>query len=271
MILVSVLINGDSQSVIQGVLYLVFGNIFFILFTFSYVVVIIRGPTSTLDYGEIIQVVPRLEAQHPKPHLDHYLLIGDIAKKEPLKIPLHPGERARFCGICEKIKPLRTHHCSSCKKCVIKMDHHCPWFGECIGFSNYKAFILSLFWAVILCIWLFGTLLQQLIWELVNDKLHGASVQYLVICSLAFLLWIAANSLLIYHLYLISYNVTTLEHLEMARGERMMNWNCPYSYGTISANYYEIFGDVWWKWFSPMESGVSDPIKQGGMTFAKAK
>lgn len=330
--LVSVLINGDSQSVVQGVLYLVFGNIFFLLFIATYLVVPIKGPSSTEDWGDLVQVVPRLSPEHPKPHLDHYLLIdggfgnnfsdGDsdvesvastnnntnnntnntnsinntnntnnhthnnnnvyrennkkylnntskIQKSKTIKkIPLPPGERARYCGICQKMKPLRTHHCSTCKRCILKMDHHCPWFGECIGFRNYKAFILSLWWTVLLCIWLFATLLQQLIWELVNDKLHGASVQYLVICSLALLFWIASNSLLAYHLYLLCYNVTTLEHLEMARGDRM-NWNCPYSYGSISANYYQVFGEHWWQWFDAFHT--VDPLGQGGLTFAKAK
>jgi len=60
--------------------------------------------------------------------------------------------RARYCQKCNYTKPDRTHHCSICKRCILKMDHHCPWLGNCIGFANYKAFVLFLVYLTVFCV-----------------------------------------------------------------------------------------------------------------------
>lgn len=82
-------------------------------------------------------------------------------------LPTHPG---RYCGICNTPKPPRCHHCSECARCILKMDHHCPWFNNCVGWGNYKFFWLSLTHGLILCIFIFTTLLQELIWELAHSE-----------------------------------------------------------------------------------------------------
>ncbi|CAL5976800.1 Palmitoyltransferase [Hexamita inflata] len=51
----------------------------------------------------------------------------------------------RSCSVCNKVKPVRSHHCSQCKRCVLKMDHHCPWVANCIGANNYSSFFQLLF------------------------------------------------------------------------------------------------------------------------------
>lgn len=64
-----------------------------------------------------------------------------------------------WCYKCDALKPPRTHHCSICNVCVTKMDHHCPWMGNCVGFANYKAFVLMCTYGCGLalsaqCVWL---------------------------------------------------------------------------------------------------------------------
>lgn len=69
----------------------------------------------------------------------------------------------RFCEKCQLIKPDRAHHCSVCSTCVLKMDHHCPWVNNCVGFHNYKFFMLFLAYALLYCIFITATSLQYLI------------------------------------------------------------------------------------------------------------
>lgn len=75
----------------------------------------------------------------------------------------------RFCGFCllKKVKiifkwykiynwkPDRAHHCRKCKRCIRKMDHHCDFLGCCIGYNNYKSFMLTLIYLTALLVFSF--------------------------------------------------------------------------------------------------------------------
>ncbi|XP_068115955.1 uncharacterized protein [Hyperolius riggenbachi] len=55
--------------------------------------------------------------------------------EEQSKILLYlPGARSSSCN-----------HCHSCNVCVLRRDHHCTLLGKCVGFTNYRYFICSLF------------------------------------------------------------------------------------------------------------------------------
>nr|PVC52310.1 hypothetical protein MACL_00000840 [Theileria orientalis] len=48
----------------------------------------------------------------------------------------------KWCCNCRVYKEPRTKHCYTCKRCVNRFDHHCPWLSNCIGYNNYKLFLL---------------------------------------------------------------------------------------------------------------------------------
>ena len=53
----------------------------------------------------------------------------------------------RYCETCKLLKPERCHHCRQCGKCILRMDHHCNWLYNCIGWTNYKYFLVFLMYA----------------------------------------------------------------------------------------------------------------------------
>lgn len=58
----------------------------------------------------------------------------------------------RYCYSCETHTPPRCSHCHDCNVCVLRRDHHCVFFGQCVGFRNYRYFLTCLFfmWAGLL-------------------------------------------------------------------------------------------------------------------------
>ena len=58
------------------------------------------------------------------------------------------------CNICRVSVNFATKHCRFCKKCVLAFDHHCLWLNNCIGGLNYKQFLILLFLAEILLIYI---------------------------------------------------------------------------------------------------------------------
>ncbi|KAI4871333.1 hypothetical protein NFI96_003130 [Prochilodus magdalenae] len=99
----------------------------------------------------------------------------EILKKVARDLPIYTrtGSGAiRYCDLCQLIKPDRCHHCSTCDQCVLKMDHHCPWVNNCVGFSNYKFFVLFLGYSMLYCVFIAATVLQYFIkfWTLCRRR-----------------------------------------------------------------------------------------------------
>ncbi|KAK9718894.1 DHHC palmitoyltransferase [Popillia japonica] len=159
----------------------------------------------------------------------------------------------RYCEKCRLIKPDRAHHCSVCGICILKMDHHCPWVNNCIGFTNYKFFVLFLGYALIYCIYVALTTMQYVI------KLwHGGRFHILFLFFVALMFAISLVSLFCYHCYLVLHNRTTLEAFRapiFITGPDKQGFNL----GKMD-NFREVFGIQPNLWLIPVSTSLGDGV-----------
>lgn len=142
--------------------------------------------------------------------------------------------------------------------------------NNCVGFSNYKLFVLLNLYGFIFCAFVAATLLQILIWQLVEGRLIGNSIQFLIICVYAFGVGLCCLTLFLLHCYLISINRTTIEHMEYKdlKKEGYLNddwYGYNYDVGW-KENWAQAFGDNPWLWMIPISSPSS---KCDGVVFPK--
>uniref|UniRef100_A0A4W6CW02 Palmitoyltransferase n=1 Tax=Lates calcarifer TaxID=8187 RepID=A0A4W6CW02_LATCA len=223
--------------------YLVIFHIFLTMFIWSYWKTIWSKPAGPSKFAlpraekELYEREERAETQQ------------EILKKVARNLPVYTrtaGRAIRYCDNCQVIKPDRCHHCSTCEM-----------VNNCVGFSNYKYFVLFLAYASLYCVVICATVIQYFIkfWTKQLPDTH-AKFHILFLFFVAALFFISILSLLGYHLWLVGKNRTTIEAFRapvFANGPDKNGFSLGFS-----RNVAEVFGDQAKYWFFPVFSSLGD-------------
>ncbi|XP_055685929.1 palmitoyltransferase ZDHHC20-B isoform X3 [Lutzomyia longipalpis] len=246
-------------SIAERAILLILFHLFFLMFMWSYYQTIFT-PIGTVPPKQFrippneVDKLNRAENEEAQKRI-----LEAFARELPVVNRTITGA-VRYCEKCQHVKPDRCHHCSVCGVCVLKMDHHCPWVGNCIGFTNYKFFILFLGYALTFCLYVALSSLPYFL-QFWQGELEGGMGRFHIV----FLFFIAAMfavslvSLFVYHIYLVTLNRTTLEAFRAPIFRGTGPDKNGFSLGRLS-NFQEVFGDQKVLWFLPIFTSVGDGV-----------
>nr|XP_055039037.1 palmitoyltransferase ZDHHC20-B isoform X1 [Misgurnus anguillicaudatus] len=252
----------------EKIIYLVVFHLSFIMFVWSYWKTIFTRPANPSKEFCLPKAEKEQYEKEQRPETQQ-----DILRRVASGLPLYTRTGAgaiRYCDRCQVIKPDRCHHCSACDMCVLKMDHHCPWVNNCVGFSNYKFFILFLTYSLIYCLFIAASVLQYFIkfWTLCRRKSAencpksdptespNAKFHVLFLFFVAAMFCISILSLFTYHLWLVGKNRSTIEAFRAPVFRNGPDKN-GFSLG-FSKNIAQVFGDQKKYWLLPIFTSQGD-------------
>ncbi|KAJ6609380.1 DHHC palmitoyltransferase-domain-containing protein [Mycena sp. CBHHK59/15] len=167
----------------------------------------------------------------------------------------------RYCRMCERPKPPRTHHCRQCGRCVLRMDHHCPWVNNCVGHFNHGHFIRFLFYVDLACSYHLAMVTRRVFYSMGKrywDEPDNVELVFIILNFVAcvpVLLSVGAFSL--YHFSGLMGNTTTIEGWEkdkvatMVRRGKIREVGLYFSIGR-RRNIESILGENPWLWCWPI-------------------
>ncbi|KAM6923732.1 palmitoyltransferase ZDHHC15B [Xenentodon cancila] len=197
-------------NTLEKVAYLLAFHVCFVMFSWTYWKSIFTSPATPCKKFQLSYSDKQRYEMEERPDAQKQIL-AEIAKKLPIFTRAQSGA-IRFCDRCQVLKPDRCHHCSICETCVLKMDHHCPWVNNCVGFSNYKFFLLFLAYSILYCIFIAATVFQYFLKFWVGDLPNGpAKFHVLFLMFVALMFFFSLTFLFGYHCWLVAQNRSTLE------------------------------------------------------------
>ncbi len=165
-------------------------------------------------------------------------------------------QKKHYCPYCKIIRPERSHHCRECKKCILKMDHHYEILNSCVGYYNYRPWLVFVFFSTIILLFIMLTMIDGISFYL--DKMnYGIETinckVFLFTFVLIIIAFISVGELLITHLLFILKGVTTIEDKSRNMMDQIVGKDNP-DKPDVGFMYQmmEIFGRNCCKWFMPI-------------------
>uniref|UniRef100_A0A3B3QIS7 Palmitoyltransferase n=1 Tax=Paramormyrops kingsleyae TaxID=1676925 RepID=A0A3B3QIS7_9TELE len=243
------------SNTLEKAAYLLVFHACFVMFLWTYWKSIFTPPSTPGKKFHLSYSDKERYDKEDRPDVQKHILM-EVAKKLPIFTRTTSGA-IRFCDRCQLLKPDRCHHCSVCETCVLKMDHHCPWVNNCVGFSNYKFFLLFLTYSMLYCVFIAATVFRYFLkfWsgELPNVQ---AKFHVLFLMFVALMFFLSLMFLFGYHCWLVTKNRSTLEAFSapiFQTGPDKNGFNLGFR-----RNLIQVFGDERKLWFLPVFTSLGD-------------
>jgi len=231
-----------------------------------------RIPKADADKVRKLMRPHAAQINHNKHTHDFEDLREDEMQKEPVKhflrrllvVERKSDGTFRYCKDCKLYKPDRCHHCSVCQECVLRMDHHCPWISNCVGFGNYKYFMLVLFYGMLCTGFLLGAMLPRMLNVFEPITSNKNFVQYDLPIGIAYfacaLTFVALSVFFFFHLWLTLNAMTTIEYREKRNHEDAdIRRRFEVAHTKFDKGYFHNFTDIFgpaYMWLLPIEADV---------------